>query len=222
MGFIYQLLNEKNSKRYIGQTRRTPEIRLKSHLTAAHRGSSTYLHTAIRQTGAEFFKLSIIEEIDNTELNDREIFWISEIRPEYNLTPGGDGLPLGYKHSAEARLKMSIAQRGRPHVIVNKRGPMTSEQKEKIRQSLLGHTVSTETRQKLSDAHTGKVHTTETVRKRAKSLSATIAARPDGHWSRGKPSWNAGLTGRHFYNNGITEVIASTCPDGFTAGRLRR
>lgn len=27
--------------------------------------------------------------------------------------------------------------------------------------------------------------------------------------------------GKHWYNNGVTYVLAFTCPDGFTSGRLK-
>lgn len=49
--------------------------------------------------GLENFTFEVIEEVDNSLLNDREIFWIKEcnsLSPNgYNLTTGGEGTP-GY------------------------------------------------------------------------------------------------------------------------------
>lgn len=70
------------------------------------------------------FKLGLIYDIETVELissfeelNTAEREWIAEARrigmPLTNLTDGGDGQSKGYKHSPEARKKMSEALKGK-------------------------------------------------------------------------------------------------------------
>jgi hypothetical protein len=43
----------------------------------------------MRKYGTENFHIEIIEETDSP--NEREIFWIETLNPDYNMTRGGDG-----------------------------------------------------------------------------------------------------------------------------------
>ena len=85
---IYKITNKVNGKFYIGKTTKTIEQRFQRHYHN-HKTGSTYLYKSMRKYG---FKNFIIEAIEETvELNEREIFWISELSPHYNMTKGGDG-----------------------------------------------------------------------------------------------------------------------------------
>lgn len=56
--------------------------------------------------------IKVIEECVEKDLNSREIFWISEYKKKYklcNLTDGGDGLPVGFKHTVETKEKIRLA-----------------------------------------------------------------------------------------------------------------
>lgn len=55
----------------------------------------------------------ILEKGDftNDMLNEKEVTWISFFKPKFNFTEGGDG-SFGYKHSEEARKKISRAMSG--------------------------------------------------------------------------------------------------------------
>lgn len=86
---IYKITNLLNQKFYIGKTSKTVEERFIGHCYDVKYGSQTHFHKAIRKFGKENFKLEIIEETDNAD--EREIFWISELNPEYNSTKGGEG-----------------------------------------------------------------------------------------------------------------------------------
>ena len=60
------------------------------------------LHKAFRKYGINNFNIEQIEEIDNSLLNDREIYWInfynSMIPNGYNMTFGGEGsTKINYK-----------------------------------------------------------------------------------------------------------------------------
>lgn len=100
MGYIYKITNLKNNKKYIGQTiKERPADRYNQHkYLATHlqqeKGVS-YLHRAMNKHGLENFSFEIIEQIDNTELNIRQQYWIqyynSVIPNGYNITLGGDG-----------------------------------------------------------------------------------------------------------------------------------
>ena len=90
---IYKIVNKVNGDFYIGKTTKTKEERLKKHFYNANYNSQTYLHRSIRKYGNLNF---IIEEIENQisqdQLDKREIFWINELKPTYNMTAGGDGV----------------------------------------------------------------------------------------------------------------------------------
>lgn len=74
---------------------------------------------------------------DQKELNTLEIDYIAKYNPKFNFTIGGDGI-VGFKFSKKSRDKMSESQKG------NKNS--------------LGCIRSEETKQKISKANKGKIH----------------------------------------------------------------
>lgn len=93
MGIIYKVENLINHKIYIGQTIQEVEKRWYHHIEEASLGSELYFHRALRKYGKDNFNWGVIEEINNDQLNNREIYWISyydSYQNGYNLTPGGD------------------------------------------------------------------------------------------------------------------------------------
>jgi len=90
---IYQITNQVNGKTYIGKTTKTLEERFRGHLyEASYERVNTYLYKAIRKYGESNFTAKVIEnQVPETELNDRERYWIKKLNPEYNLTEGGEG-----------------------------------------------------------------------------------------------------------------------------------
>jgi group I intron endonuclease len=89
---IYQITNKVNGDFYIGQSIKTKEERFQKHKYDASYGSKTYLHRAMRKYGFDNF---IVEEIENEipedKLDEKEIFWIKNLNPKYNMTIGGEG-----------------------------------------------------------------------------------------------------------------------------------
>ena len=59
---------------------------------------------ALLKYGKNNFCLIIIEYIPIIMLNDREIFWISLLKPYYNKSSGGTTGMKGFKHSINTRL----------------------------------------------------------------------------------------------------------------------
>ena len=90
MGIIYQITNVVNGKTYIGLTTKTIKERFNGHVAAANHGSKSHLHNSIRKYGSENFKIETIEHTDSP--SEREMYWISELNPQMNMTTGGEGM----------------------------------------------------------------------------------------------------------------------------------
>jgi len=67
---------------------------------------------ALLKYGFENFKLEIIEYCTKEVIVEREQYWISELKPSYNLVTVVDG-NYTYSHTAESREKMSKFQTAR-------------------------------------------------------------------------------------------------------------
>ena len=104
---IYRLTNTVNGKIYIGQTSVGLKQRWQNHCCVAQKGSSYYVHAAIRKYGSDVFVRDILEETTLDMLNEREIHWIAQLHPEYNMNRGGDG-QRGWKPSEETRATATI------------------------------------------------------------------------------------------------------------------
>lgn len=92
---IYLITNSIDNKKYIGLTKRGLDLRLKEHKWSATKGHKTYLYNAMRKHGIENFSISLLEE--TTQGAHREKFYISTLKPEYNMTEGGDGVVMRSK-----------------------------------------------------------------------------------------------------------------------------
>ena len=99
-GFIYKITNKINGKSYIGQTIQNVKERFYQH--CATKCSQAILnmaiHKAINKYGKSNFTIEVIEEVESTNLNDRERYWIKyydSYNNGYNSTEGGqDGIKL--------------------------------------------------------------------------------------------------------------------------------
>ena len=124
---IYTIINLINGKRYVGMTSKSLEIRFNGHLADARRNKPWILHKAIRKYGENNFKIELLEETnarDLSELGDIEIAWINKLKPEYNMSLGGEGNRgvstagekngmFNKKHTEESRAKMSANRKGK-------------------------------------------------------------------------------------------------------------
>lgn len=63
---------------------------------ATEKKHNTVLQRAFHKYGIENFSFTIIEECSNDKLDEKEIFYISTMKPEYNMNLGGSG-NTGYK-----------------------------------------------------------------------------------------------------------------------------
>lgn len=93
MGIIYRATCTVNGKVYVGQTANTLEHRAKQHFGSARYGSPYKFHKAIRKYGEDAFVFDVIEVVRDSELNEREMYWIKyydSYESGYNSTLGGD------------------------------------------------------------------------------------------------------------------------------------
>ena len=94
MGCIYKIENKINSLVYIGQTVRDVQQRWDEHILYS---SNSKIHKALEEFGIENFSFEIIEQCDNNNLNEREIYWIkhfNSLQNGYNSTRGGSGVVI--------------------------------------------------------------------------------------------------------------------------------
>ena len=99
-GFIYKITNKINGKSYIGQTIQNVKERFYQHCATKCSQAilNMVIHKAINKYGKSNFTIEVIEEVESTNLNDRERYWIKyydSYSNGYNSTKGGqDGIKL--------------------------------------------------------------------------------------------------------------------------------
>lgn len=223
MGYIYKITNTVNNKVYIGQTTRTITERYEEHLNHASNSVNRHLYDAMNHYGVESFIIESLEECEDTKLNDRENYWISYYKSNdrsygYNMTSGGEGgntcanLSEERKQMRSAAITSKLSGRSQPKELVEKRvaklrgQKRTEEQRQRFSEAqkkrdastfARGFTVPQERRDKISQSLIGQVQSEDTKLKRKESMS--------------KLKW---------WNNGVENVRASQCPEGFVAGRI--
>ena len=155
--YIYMIVNKINGNRYIGKRNKEPEK------STGYMGSGKIIKNAIRKYGKDNFSKVILEDdIKDKELLELlEVDYIYELKPEYNIAPGGGG---GHKHTKQSKRK--IAKSNSDRVI-------TKETRKKISKVHKGKTLPLETRKKISDSvkHNGYKPTKEHLRSLRKSVA---------------------------------------------------
>lgn len=99
MGFIYKITNNLNNLIYVGQTTKSLNNRYWIHVNDSKRldrYKGSKLYNAMRKYGFNHFKIELIEETENTQLDEREKYWINYYNSKnngYNMTLSGQGIP---------------------------------------------------------------------------------------------------------------------------------
>lgn len=183
---IYKIINSLNGKVYVGKSVNIWK-RWQSHKDKLVKGVhfNTHLQASYNTHGSIYFTCEVIEECAESDLSEREKYWIIQFNSKdnqlgYNKVDGGLGGTLnseslekmsnslkGRKLSDETKLKISKALKGksRPQEVKDrisssKTGqPKTDIHKQKISDSLKGRPLSEETRLKMSLARKGKPQT---------------------------------------------------------------
>lgn len=172
---IYLIENNITGKKYIGK-------HSTNNINDTYFGGGIYLKRSIRKYGISNFSKKILEICDESELNKREIYWISNMNTKnpngYNLTNGGDGGDtyslLAESEKNEFRKKCSKINKGKnfSEDIKQKmrkpksedfkqklRKPKSEEHKIKMKEAWIKRRetpVSEETKKKISEAGKGK------------------------------------------------------------------
>ena len=86
---IYMLTNAFDGKRYIGQSSNLYQ-RICGHASSYKNIKSTQrIVKAIRKYGFDSFTITILDYCEKEKLDEKEIYWISTLSPEYNIAIGG-------------------------------------------------------------------------------------------------------------------------------------
>lgn len=95
MGCIYKITNLINNKVYIGKTSRSLETRWQEHRKNFYKlQDKMAIHMAMFKYGPEAFDLEKIENCNESNINEREQYWIdyyNSYNNGYNSTLGGEG-----------------------------------------------------------------------------------------------------------------------------------
>lgn len=95
---IYKITNLSNNKFYIGQSINIEKRWIKHKQISSQKNSNCYdypLYRAIRKYGIENFKFEIVELCEESQLNEKEIYWIYTLNSTnndigYNICNGGN------------------------------------------------------------------------------------------------------------------------------------
>ena len=149
---IYKITNLVNGHFYIGMSVDI-EKRFRDHKAPRSLNRNHVLSRAMRRHGRENFILEVLEQCEESSLSRREIFWIAELKPHYNMTAGGIGA-RGVRHSEETKRRLSALGK-------MQWGRKTEAQKmEFVRSNLIGwqkpRIFTADTRRSISEKLTGR------------------------------------------------------------------
>jgi group I intron endonuclease len=149
---IYKITNKVTGDKYIGETKRPIEERLKEHLTQLrnNRHCNKYLQRSFNKYGEEAFRFSVITRCSESVTDTAEKFFIKKYNTfkgkGFNMTDGGsDGL-----HLEETKKKISYSMKG---MFVGENNPMWGIKGEK--HPNYGKTLSEETKKHISNSLKG-------------------------------------------------------------------
>jgi len=113
---VYKIKNLINNKCYIGSTSGFLKYRAITHRynLRYNKHTNQHLQNAWNKYGENNFEFSLVELCNINECIIREQYHIDTLTPEYNIAKLA-GSTLGYKHTDEAKKKISIASAGRNH-----------------------------------------------------------------------------------------------------------
>lgn len=175
---VYQILNNKNGKFYIGSSNSINQ-RWYEHRRTLNKGEhfNPILQAAWIKYGSEAFSLIILEEVPVGEVRAREAHFVSTLNPAYNISVVCEGV-VAHKHTAESREKIRQSRIGVKHskktrALMSKsakaRGiPESTRVKQK--EAVTGRPRSPEVREKISEGHRGILPSMETRFKISQSL----------------------------------------------------
>lgn len=205
---VYSITNTVNGKRYIGITTKSLQERWRNHYNQLSCG----IGPAIKKYGKDNF---IIESLDDTassldELIEKEIHYISLLKPEYNRTKGGQGL-WGFKHSEKT--KQIISEKNKGHAG-NPTGSNLHKWREENGSYWTGRNLTHEHRSNKSKSMKD-FYNSEKGQENRRRISTLYKERGI------KPPMNKHTAGTIWWNNGIINKRSPVSPgDDFVRGRI--
>lgn len=152
---VYVIRNKRNGKQYVGSAAISFRERWAYHRRDLRSGRhhSRHLQSAFNKDGEESFEFSVVlvcapHDCVMYEQMVMDHFKSANDKFGYNISPTA-GSPLGVKHSAETRAKVTARQTGRPQ---------SPETIAKRAASQIGRKYSAETLAKMSAAKKGRKH----------------------------------------------------------------
>lgn len=188
---VYSVTNRVNGKRYIGVTQQALMSRWSGHKCDAARGAARPLQRAIRKYGADAFDVQALANYPSIEwAKAAEVYFITQLAPEYNATKGGDGV-WGLRHSDESKAKMTASKKGKKHGrrpaqwiidrFVASRPPTT----------FAGRTHTEEAKRKIGDGGRGRPAPNKGVPASPEAIAKRLAT------TAARNSWPRGMLGKH-------------------------
>ena len=155
--------------------------------------------------------ISLIENYDKA-ISDKDNIWDCHHRRE-SKTPRKELIEIGeyYNRPAEELIFLNQSE----HMSLHNRGKPTW---------IKGKHFSEETRKKISEASRNRSEETKLKLSIAKMGNKYMLGKRHSEESRKKMSdaLKGKTLGSHWFNNGIAEVRARECPEGFVRGRLKK
>ena len=210
-GYIYKTTNLINDKYYIGKHK-------SESFDSSYYGSGIAFTRALKKYGKENFKREILAWCESKEeLNEKEKYYIALLRSDkcYNIANGGDGgdiwstLTEEQKKQANEKRRYSLTHlspeateaRRYKAMMVWKGKHLPEEMKQKISQTLMGHKVSQETRDKISKIKKDFYQT-----ERGKNVLEKIHT-----FKKGNIPWNKGQK----LSDEYCEIMKQSHPQGY-------
>ena len=83
-GIVYIIINRTNGHKYVGQSLLSQNKVWQHHIQSAMRMSQESLHKAMRKEGNHNFMIKELVDCHESELDEKEQYWIDQYKPEYN------------------------------------------------------------------------------------------------------------------------------------------
>jgi group I intron endonuclease len=165
MSGVYKLTHQKRGIFYIGSAV-CLYSRLHAHYSNLKKGvhDNKILQAVYNRHGRENLIWDILEICDSQKVIEREQFYIDQLNPEMNICRYAQN-SKGYKHTEESKRKFSASRKGNKNSLGRK---LSEETKQKIATKAKERGISETCIKAAKRSNTGRVHTKESVEKRAK------------------------------------------------------
>lgn len=181
MGVIYLRTNNINGKQYVGQAKNFKN-RENAWKSIDWRYANQLLTEDRNKYGINNWSVKILEECDDSKLDELERFWIGQLNTiypnGYNINEGGS---IGFKCTDSTKKKISEANKGENNFWFGKH--RSEKLKKQVSDKMKGIPKSEETKKKMSENSAkywlGKTPSEETKRKLSNALMGRFINRKD-------------------------------------------